>query len=87
MPHESIILISCHSSFLLYCLDKQIKSEHAVVNCYVGWAVSTGCFLPLEALRCCQSLGQGSEELQGKACRGDGEMPGFFLFRLLGEAG
>lgn len=59
MPRESILLISCHFSFLLYCLDKQIKSEHAVVSCYLGWAVSTGFFLPLEAPRCCQSLGQG----------------------------
>lgn len=32
MPHESILLISCHFSFLLYCLGKQIESEHVVVG-------------------------------------------------------
>lgn len=86
MPHESILLINCHPSFLLYCSGKQIKSEPVVVNRYPGWAVSTGCFLPPGGSGRLPGTGMGAgrrgERGQGEACKGAREMPA--LFGVLG---
>lgn len=46
MPHESILLISCYSSFPLYCSGKQIKSQHVVVSSSPGRTAGRHCCLP-----------------------------------------
>lgn len=59
MPHESILLISCHSSFPPYCLGKQIKSQHVVVSGSPGRAVGRRCCLPQGGRGAAKGWGQG----------------------------
>lgn len=46
MPHESILLISCYSSFPLYCSGKQIKSQHVALSSSPGRTAGRHCCLP-----------------------------------------